>query len=125
MTNPTRVEYPAGVVELRDGIVWLTYPPGTVFLPEHVRPQWDAMRAVWGPGPMLVISDTEGLESVSAETRKLLESPETLEVFGALGILGMNPLGRMLGNFWLKASRPAFPTRIFGDAESAVAWLRT
>ncbi len=32
---------------------------------------------------------------------------------------------RVLANFYLKVNKPVRPTRIFGDEETAVAWLHT
>jgi hypothetical protein len=35
-----------------------------------------------------------------------------------------SPLGRTMGNVYLKIARPGIPTRIFGREPEAVAWLR-
>jgi hypothetical protein len=45
--------------------------------------------------------------------------------FAALGMLVRgNPLGRMMGNVYLRIARPGIPTRIFANEEDALAWLR-
>jgi hypothetical protein len=48
------------------------------------------------------------------------------ENFGALGLLiEASPLGRMMGNVFLKIARPGIPTKLFTDEPAAIAWLRT
>jgi hypothetical protein len=45
--------------------------------------------------------------------------------FSALGLLvRASPLGRMMGNAYLRIARPGIPTRIFTDEPKALAWLR-
>jgi hypothetical protein len=40
-----------------------------------------------------------------------------------MAVLVGDPLSRMLGNFFLRVSRPAYPTRIFTDEAAARRWL--
>ena len=45
--------------------------------------------------------------------------------FAAMGLLVRgNPLGRTMGNVYLKIARPGIPTRIFAQEPKALAWLR-
>jgi hypothetical protein len=34
-------------------------------------------------------------------------------------------MSRMLGTFFLSVNKPIYPTRLFDDEASAVAWLQT
>jgi hypothetical protein len=50
---------------------------------------------------------------------------DRLDSFGAMGMLVRgSPLGRAMGNVYLKIARPAIPTRIFAEEPKALAWLR-
>lgn len=51
------------------------------------------------------------------------ESPENMEIASKIALLAGNPIARVVGNFFLGLNRPARPTRLFGDAETACAWL--
>jgi hypothetical protein len=45
--------------------------------------------------------------------------------FSAFGLLVRgSPLGRMMGNVYLRVARASIPTRIFSDESKAIAWLR-
>ena len=45
--------------------------------------------------------------------------------FAAMGLLVRgSPLGRTMGNVYLKIARPGIPTRIFALEPKALAWLR-
>ena len=40
-------------------------------------------------------------------------------------VLVGHPVSRVLGNFFLGISRPAYPTRLFTDPAAAIGWLKS
>jgi len=124
-TPADAVRFAIGAVWAHEGIAWIRYDAGARFELQHVQPMRDAIRAVVPSGKALVLSDTTQLSGVSGEARATGNDPESVAIFGALAILGGSPLGRMVGNFFIRTSRPSYPTRIFTDVAAATAWLRT
>jgi hypothetical protein len=41
----------------------------------------------------------------------------------AVALIVGTPLTRVMANFFLSVNKPVFPTRMFDDEASAVAWL--
>jgi hypothetical protein len=76
------------------------------------------------PRPLLVdISRSLPLEP---EARHFYTGSILAQSFLALGLLvEASPLGRMMGNVYLRIARPGIPTRLFAEEEPALAWLRT
>jgi hypothetical protein len=72
--------------------------------------------------PALV--DLRGLVSVDRASRQVGASADVVAVTSRLAILVGNPVTRMLGNFFLKVTTPAYPTRLFADETQARAWLK-
>ena len=46
------------------------------------------------------------------------------EGMSALAIIMENTFGCMIGNFYLKVSRPNIPTKLFSNEEQAIKWLQ-
>ena len=72
--------------------------------------------------PILV--DISRAVPLDAEVRRYYSGP-VLQGFSALALLiHASPLGRMIGNVYLRIANTAIPTRLFTSEDSAVAWLR-
>lgn len=73
--------------------------------------------------PILV--DIRDAVPLDAEVRRCY-SGEVLVGFSALALLiKANPLGRMIGNVYLRVANTRIPTRLFTDEDSALQWLRS
>jgi hypothetical protein len=73
--------------------------------------------------PMLV--DISRCPPLDAETRHVYSGQPLLDGFTALALLiEASPLGRMIGNVYLKVARPGIPTQLFTSEPSALEWLR-
>lgn len=46
-----------------------------------------------------------------------------VERVAGCGIVATNPVGRMVGNFFIRLTRPPYPTRLFSGRDEAAAWL--
>jgi hypothetical protein len=62
---------------------------------------------------------------LSAEVRHYYSGEKLTQWFSALALLvEASPLGRVMGNLYLRIARPGVPTRLFNDEDHAMEWLR-
>jgi hypothetical protein len=69
------------------------------------------------------LADVRGMASNERASRELAAGPEIAAVTSRMAILVGNPVSRIFGNFFMRVTRPAYPTRIFTDEASARRWL--
>jgi hypothetical protein len=121
-TGPIRTAI-ADVYAEDDGTVVLRFRPESLAtvesVPEVVRAHVAAARGAKRPA----LADVSGLKFADLEARKLAAGPEVAAVCSHMALLVGNPVSRILGNFFLRVSRPLYPTRIFTDEASARRWL--
>jgi hypothetical protein len=72
-----------------------------------------------------LLIDITNLRTMSREARAYFTKPEHAEVLHAVAMKIGSHFSRALGNIFLGLNKPATPTRLFNDDESALAWLRT
>jgi hypothetical protein len=74
--------------------------------------------------PILV--DIREAEPLEAEVRHYYSGQVLVDGFCALALLvDASPLGRMIGNVYLRVARPGIPTRLFTQPTQAHEWLTT
>lgn len=72
--------------------------------------------------PLLI--DIRGAQPLEANVRHHYSGQTLVERFSALALLiEGSPLGRMMGNVYLRVARPGIPTQLFSEETRAVAWL--
>jgi len=73
--------------------------------------------------PLLV--DIRSARPLAPEVRHHYMGERLDGSFSALGLLVQGtPLGRAMGNVYLRIARPGIPTRIFAEERKAMAWVR-
>ena len=113
-----------GVVQRRDdGIVHFVCAAGAQLDETNTRELFSCYREVAGEGRLLVLSDIRGLRSSTSGSRALATTPEATQLHAAAAVIVGNGITRMMGNLFIGMNRPAYPTRLFTDLDSAVAWL--
>jgi hypothetical protein len=71
----------------------------------------------------LLVDISEALP-LDAEVRHYYSGQVLVDGFTALAmVVHASPLGRMMGNVYLRVARPGIPTRLFTEADMARAWL--
>ena len=79
---------------------------------------------VTGNTRMPVLVDMRGVRSQSREAREYFGGPEAEMTTLAVALLIGSPVSRVLANFFLRlSSTQRYPTRLFTDEASAIAWL--
>lgn len=116
---------PPHTVSLEEGIVVVRVPRDVEQDPEYARVS--LQRAIDARGgvrrPLLV--DVRGARPLTPETRHVYKGPEIVAAFTAFALLvDGNPVGRMMGNVYLRIARLGLPTQLFADESEARAWLR-
>ncbi len=113
-----------GVVQRRDdGIVHFVCAAGAQLDETNTRELFSCYREVAGEGRLLVLSDIRGLRSSTSGSRALATMPEATQLRAAAAVIVGNGITRMMRNLFIGMNRPAYPTRLFTDLDSAVAWL--
>ena len=71
----------------------------------------------------LLVDISEALP-LDAEVRHYYSGQVLVDGFTALAlVIHASPLGRMMGNVYLRVARPGIPTRLFNEPAVARAWL--
>jgi hypothetical protein len=74
--------------------------------------------------PCGVIADIRRVTvGANRQAREYYVTGESGDLKAGMAMLVDSPLQRMLGNIFFLLSRPPYPTKMFGDEASAVAWL--
>lgn len=72
--------------------------------------------------PLLV--DIRSAQPLDAAVRHYYSGPQVAEYFSALAVLvESSPLGRMMGNVYLRIAHLDIPTQLFADESEARTWL--
>ena len=108
-----------------DGIIRSIIMPGGVGTLETAKEAVVAYRKLGKRIARPVFMDGRKIKSVDRPSRVYAASEEASSVIRALGVLVASLYSRMLGNFFLKVSKPPYPTRLFTSEAEAMEWLRT
>ena len=107
----------------RKGIVRVVHPEGAAVALEEVLRIQKAHESLAGFGPVPVLVDARGVRSMTLAARRAAAGPEVARVTSRLGILVDGPFSALVGNFFVKVSRPSYPSRVFTDTAAAERWL--
>lgn len=112
-------------VSLRpDGIVKITINHGVKQRMPDAQENLAAILRIAPPPPAGVIIDMSGALPLDPEVRHFYAEAPLGGVYRAAAfIIAGSPLGRMMGNVYLRIARHAIPVKLFTDEASAVAWL--
>ena len=76
-----------------------------------------------GQVPLPIMVDITPPHQTDVDARRYGTTPAALEITRRLALLTNSPVTRMMGNAFLLAKRPPYPTRLFSDEQSAIEWL--
>ena len=114
------------VLSWEDGILVADYQMKTLDLDLDMAKAIVEKRLKFTGGEECVLLiKNQNLTSMSKDARDYLGSSEGVLGLIAIAILTETILKEFLINFFLRVSRPPFPTRMFKDESKAKAWLKT
>ena len=91
---------------------------------DDARENFDACAHLAAPDRKPFLADIRMAKPLMPEVRRVYMG-ESLVAFAAMAMLvKATPLGRTMGNVYLKIARPAIPTKLFAQEAKALAWLR-
>ena len=115
----------AATVQARDGLLFVRIRPGVRQTLDDARANIGACAAEMPGQRVGVVLDISRAVPLDPEVRHFYTGPAVDDACSALAlVVGMNPLGRMLGNVYLRVARLGVPTQVFDRESKAVAWLR-
>ena len=105
-----------------DGIAVVAWVPGVTALLEDAIACLEATARVTGGRrcPLLVNMVDTGPQ----DRRTRAEWARRSDLLWAVALVVGTPLSRVVGNLFLRVSRPPFPVRLFDNEESALVWLK-
>lgn len=115
-------------ITVEDGgvpIVAVRILPGVAQSLDDARANLDA--CVWAAGHKRcrLLIDIRKAEIISAEVRHYYSGGKLTEWFTAMALLvEASPMGRVMGNLYLRIARPGVSTRLFTEEAPAMEWLR-
>lgn len=109
-----------------DGILEYRYAPGAVVDLEFARALIrSAAELVGADAPVPCLVEPGNVKELTREARTFFaESPENHAVSSKVALMVESPATRIIGNVFLKVSKPRIPTKLFQDRAGARAWLR-
>ena len=91
---------------------------------DDARENLDACARLAAPDRKPLLSDIRQAKPLLPEVRRVYMG-EHLAAFAAMAMLvRATPLGRTMGNVYLKIARPGIPTKLFAREAKALEWLR-
>jgi hypothetical protein len=107
-------------------IVHVQARAGSVFDIQQAIENKEASLHLVGDGKKFTLLFTSDGDIVTTPAmRTLCASAEYNDNLYAVALLSTNSAMKILGNFYLRLSRPVVPTRFFGNKDNAVEWLKT
>jgi hypothetical protein len=105
-----------------DGIVQLAWAPRIEIGLQDVTAAIQTMTELTGGRRSPLLVDLHDGATVARPAR--LEMARRDDLVSAVAMIVGTPLSRVTGNFFLGVNKPPYPTRLFDDEASAVAWLQ-
>lgn len=96
---------------------------GVVQTPVDARENLAVCARVGGGAQRGLVVDIRGCRPLDPPTRHVYSGESLDGGFSRLAlVVDATPLGRMMGNLYLRIARPGIPARLFAEPESARAW---
>ena len=116
---------PTARITLEDGILLVRIRDGAHMRPADARENLKVAMSQTEGRRRPILVDITRCPPLEAETRHVYSGQPLVDGFTALALLiEASPLGRMMGNMYLRVARPGIPTQLFTSEPSATAWLR-
>lgn len=75
-------------------------------------------------GKVKMLVDPRGMSGHRSEARVYFASGEVADMVGVMAVISDSAAIYLLTNFFIKVTKPSYPTRIFRKENEAMEWLR-
>ena len=117
-------ETPTATVALRNGVITVRVRAAVQQTVSDAEQNLAAALKLRDGQRRPILVDIRDAVPLSADVRRFY-SGQVLVGFTCLALLiNANPLGRMIGNIYLRIANTGIPTRLFTDEGSALEWLK-
>jgi hypothetical protein len=107
-----------------DGVVIVRIHDGAYQSVDDAKTNLAAAVSATGGRRRPLLIDIRTAQPLDADARHHYSGQTLVDSFSAIALLiGGNPLGRMMGNVYLRIARPGIPAQLFSEESRAVAWL--
>jgi hypothetical protein len=122
--NSTAAETETCRFEVNEGVVVVRVRPAVTQSVHHAQENVAVASSLAGAERRALLLDLRAALPLPSEVRHFYSGEIFDRRFSAMGVLvAATPLGRMLGNLYLRIARIGVPTRLFETEEQALAWL--
>lgn len=108
-----------------DGIIRTVVSPGTIIDVKKIRAIIGSFRQLSGHDGNRILFDMAGVKTTDKETRDFGLSEEAVKTLKAAALIALSPVAKMIGNIFIKLTKPPYPTKLFTDKEKALTWLKS
>ena len=92
---------------------------------EDARANIEACIHAAGSRRCRLLVDLRRAQPLPAEVRHYYSGEKLTQWFSAMAFLvEASPMGQVMGNLYLRITRPGIPTRLFNEKDAAMNWLR-
>jgi len=115
---------PYGEMWIEDGIFYVVHAEGNVITKDIAISQvYERFKLTEGiTYPMFI--DSRGLKYVTKDAREYLNKGDGVKYINAGAFLINSSVQEIIGNYFLKFTRPPIPARLFTRQEKALLWLQ-
>lgn len=110
---------------LEEGIILCRILEKANIQPADIKENLEATHKLAGGKPYVALVDGRRECSVTREARELGARPESYQLQIAAALVVTSVSNRLIGNFIIRFYKPPVPTRLFGDMDSALDWLKS
>jgi len=115
----------AARIEARDGLLFVRIRPGVHQTLDDARENLDACTLESGGERCGLLLDISQAVPLDPTVRHFYRGPAVDGVCSALAlVVEVSPLGRMMGNVYMRVAKLGVPTRIFDREQEAISWLK-
>jgi hypothetical protein len=75
-------------------------------------------------GPQIVLVMVDRVRDQDSAARRIWRDEARLEFTSAIGLIGVNPLARAIGAFFIGLAQPKVPTVLHSSVEEGIRWAR-
>lgn len=107
-----------------DGIMYGVALPDSQQSLEDARENVECVRNMAAGQRVPLLVDIRQTGTLSREARMHYGSQEGARVITAVALVGDSAFSRVVGNLFIRLSKPRYPARLFSSVDEAIVWLR-
>lgn len=107
-----------------DGFIRIMYHPDTDISEAEAWEHVGILQEMTGkkPTPTIIDLRAPAIRAHKLEVRNIYAGPHSKEYMACLALLIRSPMSSLIGNLFIRISRPPYPTKLFTSEPDAIAW---